>query len=196
MPRTWSVRFRGAIVLPALVVLLVGGAAGCAVDDPAASGSRDSKPTRAERQQKSEKAAIVHRTVHTRQTLAFSSQTRQSAQLKKGVSEVVQAGRPGVRLTTYRVTMRNGVETGRRIVQSIVVRRPVPRITLRGTRVDPPPTRSACDPNYTGACVPVASDVDCGGGSGNGPAYVYGTVRVVGSDIYELDYDGDGYGCD
>jgi resuscitation-promoting factor RpfB len=44
--------------------------------------------------------------------------------------------------------------------------------------------------------VPIASDVDCGGGSGDGPAYVYGTVKVVGTDIYGLDADGDGYGCD
>ena len=53
-----------------------------------------------------------------------------------------------------------------------------------------------CDPNYTGACVPIASDVDCAGGSGNGPAYVAGPVRVVGSDIYKLDSDGNGIGCE
>jgi hypothetical protein len=54
---------------------------------------------------------------------------------------------------------------------------------------------SKCDPNYAGACVPIASDVDCAGGSGNGPAYVQGPVRVVGTDIYDLDRDGDGIGC-
>lgn len=56
--------------------------------------------------------------------------------------------------------------------------------------------QSSCDPNYAGACVPIASDVDCAGGSGNGPAYVQGPVRVVGSDIYGLDRDGDGIGCE
>lgn len=54
----------------------------------------------------------------------------------------------------------------------------------------------SCDPNYEGQCVPVASDVDCAGGSGNGPAYVRGPVYVVGRDIYGLDRDGDGIGCD
>ena len=54
---------------------------------------------------------------------------------------------------------------------------------------------SDCDPNYSG-CVPIASDVDCAGGSGNGPAYVKGPVRVIGKDIYKLDYDGDGIGCE
>lgn len=52
-----------------------------------------------------------------------------------------------------------------------------------------------CDSNYSGACVPIASDVDCAGGSGNGPAYVAGPVSVVGNDIYGLDRDGDGVGC-
>lgn len=53
-----------------------------------------------------------------------------------------------------------------------------------------------CDANYGGVCVPVASDVDCAGGSGNGPAYVAGPVYVVGSDIYDLDRDGDGVACE
>jgi len=53
-----------------------------------------------------------------------------------------------------------------------------------------------CDSNYTGACVPVASDVDCAGGSGNGPQYVRGPVYVVGTDIYDLDRDGDGVACE
>jgi hypothetical protein len=56
-------------------------------------------------------------------------------------------------------------------------------------------TASGCDPNYTG-CVPIASDVDCAGGSGNGPAYVEGPVEVIGVDIYGLDADNDGIGCE
>ena len=55
---------------------------------------------------------------------------------------------------------------------------------------------SDCDSNYSGACVPIASDVDCASGSGNGPAYVEGPVTVVGDDIYELDREGDGVACE
>lgn len=55
---------------------------------------------------------------------------------------------------------------------------------------------SSCDSNYAGACVPIDSDVDCAGGSGNGPSYVSGPVTVVGSDIYDLDRDGNGTGCE
>ena len=55
---------------------------------------------------------------------------------------------------------------------------------------------SQCDPNYDMACVPIARDVDCAGGNGNGPAYVQGPVRVIGRDIYGLDRNDDGYGCE
>ncbi|HKP76473.1 MAG TPA: hypothetical protein VJT67_13175 [Longimicrobiaceae bacterium] len=52
-----------------------------------------------------------------------------------------------------------------------------------------------CDPNYT-PCVPMADDVDCAGGRGDGPAYVQGPVRVIGADVYRLDGDHDGIACD
>jgi hypothetical protein len=58
-----------------------------------------------------------------------------------------------------------------------------------------PAPKPTCDPNYSG-CVPIASDVDCLGGSGNGPAYVKGPIRVIGTDIYDLDRNGDGVACE
>jgi hypothetical protein len=55
---------------------------------------------------------------------------------------------------------------------------------------------SSCNPNYAGACLkPESPDYDCAGGSGDGPDYT-GEVRVVGTDVYDLDRDGDGIGCD
>jgi hypothetical protein len=54
----------------------------------------------------------------------------------------------------------------------------------------------SCNENYSGACLdPNASDYDCAGGSGDGPAYT-GTVYVKGYDEYDLDADGDGVACD
>jgi micrococcal nuclease len=70
--------------------------------------------------------------------------------------------------------------------------------TSTTTTVATPTTVAAeqCHPSYQGACVPVGvSDVDCAGGSGNGPYYV-GRVTVVGHDEYGLDGDGDGVGCE
>jgi hypothetical protein len=57
------------------------------------------------------------------------------------------------------------------------------------------PPAPSCDPNYSG-CVPIDSDVDCAGGEGNGPSFVRGPVRVIGSDIYDLDRNNDGIGCE
>lgn len=75
--------------------------------------------------------------------------------------------------------------------------------TRRATTAAPAPSAAIkplagdCDPNYTGACVPIASDVDCEGNGGDGPAYVRGPVTVVGRDIYGLDgNDNDGIGCE
>lgn len=64
-----------------------------------------------------------------------------------------------------------------------------------------PPTTSPpapdCHPSYVGACVPNGvSDVDCAGGSGDGPEYVSGPFQVIGSDPYRLDSDNDGIGCE
>jgi hypothetical protein len=53
---------------------------------------------------------------------------------------------------------------------------------------------SDCTPGYD-PCIPPGPDVDCAGGSGNGPRYVRGPVRVTGPDIYDLDRDGNGIGC-
>ena len=54
-----------------------------------------------------------------------------------------------------------------------------------------------CHSSYKGACLKVGiGDYDCGGGSGNGPNYVWKTVRVVGPDVFRLDADYDGWGCE
>jgi outer membrane biosynthesis protein TonB len=61
----------------------------------------------------------------------------------------------------------------------------------------PAPAPSTCDPSYAGQCLKDGiGDYDCSSGSGNGPNYVYGTVRVVGSDPFGLDRDNDGLGCE
>ncbi|MBF6182469.1 hypothetical protein IU481_29010 [Nocardia otitidiscaviarum] len=57
-----------------------------------------------------------------------------------------------------------------------------------------PARASQCHASYD-PCLPITSDVDCEGGSGNGPVYT-GRVRVIGPDEYGLDRDGDGIGCE
>ena len=56
-------------------------------------------------------------------------------------------------------------------------------------------TTAVCHPSY-GGCVPVASDVDCDGDAAFGVITVSGPIDVLGVDVYGLDPDGDGIGCD
>lgn len=58
-----------------------------------------------------------------------------------------------------------------------------------------PQLASNCTPGYS-PCLAPASDYDCAGGSGNGPEYADGPIRVTGSDPYGLDADHDGIGCE
>ena len=114
--------------------------------------------------------------------------------LSKGSNRVRSRGIRGVEILTYKITFRNGIQVHKELIRTVIVRAPalsVTRVIAVGTK-----KTQLCDPNYSGACVPISSDVDCAGGSGNGPAYVQGPVQVVGTDIYGLDSDGDGIGCE
>jgi len=153
---------------------------------------------------------VETKTVTVDEPVPFAATTVDDPGTDVGTSAVTTAGQNGVKTTTFRVTLRDGVETERTLVSERVTTAPVDQVTSVGSRqpappppppapVAPPaaaPDAGGCDPNYTGACVPIASDVDCAGGGGNGPAYVQGPVQVVGSDIYDLDRDGDGVGCE
>jgi len=93
-------------------------------------------------------------------------------------------------------------------VTSTTMTRPVPLTAAPTTqptiaRLVPttpaPAAESGCHPSYAGACVPTGfSDVDCAGGSGNGPGYVSEKrFRVIGPDVYGLDgNDKDGIACE
>ncbi len=85
---------------------------------------------------------------------------------------------------------------------------PGSRITLVVAKAPPPPPTTApppptttparnCDPSYPDVCLdPNAVDYDCAGGSGNGPRYVDGPIRVRPPDPFDLDREGDGWGCE
>ena len=77
-----------------------------------------------------------------------------------------------------------------------------PPPTAPPTTAPPPPPAAAptasCHASYEGTCIPPdVSDADCAGGSGNGPHYVQEkNIRVVGQDVFDLDGDADGIGCE
>ncbi|WP_323373530.1 G5 domain-containing protein [Plantactinospora alkalitolerans] len=123
-------------------------------------------------------------------SIPFGERTVKDSSLAKGKRKIRTAGVKGAKTLTYEVTYVDGVQTGKKLVKEVVTKRPVTQVVAVGTKEG-----RQCDPNYSG-CVPIASDVDCAGGSGDGPAYVSGPVRVIGDDVYRLDHDKDGYGCE
>jgi resuscitation-promoting factor RpfB len=141
------------------------------------------------------KPVTVRRMVVVTRAVAFKRVTKQDAALEVGTREVTTRGRAGVQRLTYEVTLTGGVQVGKRLVRQVVTRKPVAEVTSVGTKALVVEEESGCDSNYSG-CVPIASDVDCAGGSGNGPEYVEGPVDVIGSDVYGLDADDDGVGCE
>jgi resuscitation-promoting factor RpfB len=134
---------------------------------------------------------VVMRTVTETVRIPFATKSVNDSSLPKGTSKVRTHGVAGVKTVTYQVTFTDGVQTSKKVLRQQVTKEPVTKVIAVGTK-----QTQKCDPNYSGACVPIASDVDCAGGGGNGPAYVQGPVRVIGTDIYDLDRDGDGIGCD
>ena len=77
---------------------------------------------------------------------------------------------------------------------AIITATPAPTATATAVAT---PDRSGCDPSYPTVCIPRgAADYDCAGGSGNGPNYIRGPIRVLSPDLHRLDRDGDGVGCE
>lgn len=124
-------------------------------------------------------------------TVPFERMVREDPLMAEGTRVTSVRGKAGKKTMVFEVTLTSGKQTGKRLIFEAVTTKPVAEQVVVGTG-----RSTGCDPNYAGACVPIASDVDCQGGRGNGPAYVRGPVRVVGEDIYGLDGDDDGIGCE
>jgi resuscitation-promoting factor RpfB len=134
-------------------------------------------------------------TVTKTEPIEFKTREVDDDDLDQGDREVRTEGKPGVRTLVYEVVTVHGAEVSRKLISTKVTRKPVTEVVAVGTHEEEEETGGGCTPGYS-PCVPVASDVDCAGGSGNGPAYVDGPIRVTGSDPYDLDRDGDGIACD
>lgn len=204
--RTRSILFGLALTATVLVT------ASCASGAPSAGSAQPTglvaKSSTVATATPTPKPVVVVTNVDVAEPIPFAAVTVEDGSLDVGQSVVSTNGVDGTKVTTWAVTTVDGVETGRTAVSIATSVAPIDQVTSVGTRVPPPPAPVAapepapvadgggCDSNYSGPCVPIASDVDCAGGSGNGPAYVAGPVFVVGSDIYDLDRDGDGVACD
>lgn len=143
---------------------------------------------------------VVKRTETVTEPVAFRTRRVQDPALDKGDEVVRTEGVEGVRTISYKVTYVDGKQTAKEKVSSKLTRQPVDKVVAVGTKEPEPEPEpepeSDCHPSYSGACVPIASDVDCAGGTGDGPAYVKGPVYVIGDDEYDLDRNNDGVACE
>jgi len=207
----------GFAALGAAFLLSIGGAAGAASDissePPAAFFEGEREPHGASLEADGKPSPSPTPTpvpttfdeVHVDTEIPFERATVDDPSVPEGTTAVTTAGVAGTLRTTHVVTYVDGAEVSREKVRESVTVAPVTEVTTRGTLKPPPAPKpvplvqtggNGCDPNYADACVPIASDVDCAGGSGNGPAYLSGSARVVGTDIYDLDRDKNGIACD
>jgi resuscitation-promoting factor RpfB len=180
-------------VLGAILGVFVIGGIASGVNTPAETNSDTSSG------QVKVQSDISYKEITEKVSIPFKKTSTESDLYNKGTTQVTTSGVNGEKIITYKVTMQSGKETNRQILKEEITKEPVAEVSTIGTYVEPAPAQQvapSCDPNYSGACVPIASDVDCAGGSGNGPAYVSGPVYVVGTDIYKLDSDKDGVGCE
>ena len=145
--------------------------------------------------QQAPEPVVTTKTVEVKSAVHYKTIRKNDSDINKGQTRTEQYGKNGTRTKTYKITYTDGEESDKELISNKVTKDPINKIILVGTYVAPSVSPS-CDSNYSGGCVPIAYDVDCSGGSGNGPAYVSGPVYVVGSDIYGLDHDSDGVGCE
>jgi resuscitation-promoting factor RpfB len=181
----------GSVVAGAVGTLAVAGA------NPGQAPVADESPSSSQQVEAETTAAptVETKIITETEEIPFSSKTVNDSSLEKGKTSIETVGVNGVKTLTYEQTFTAGVAGDKVLVKEEITTKPITQVTAIGTKVKVRAT-SNCDPNYSGACVPIASDVDCAGGSGNGPAYVSGPVTVVGYDIYGLDRDGNGVGCE
>jgi micrococcal nuclease len=64
-------------------------------------------------------------------------------------------------------------------------------VTMQGAEAPPDSAADTCHPSYT-PCLPIVDDLDCPDVKAMGKA----PVRIKGPDVYRLDRDGDGLGCE
>jgi resuscitation-promoting factor RpfB len=180
-----------ALATSALLLLGACGSAGGLASAPTTTAPPSVTPSATSSKATAPAPVVKKRIVTKRPAIPFDTRRVKDPSLAKGITKVRTHGVAGLKVFTYEVTFTDGVQTNARLVRTVIAKHPVTRVIAVGTK-----QARQCDPNYTGACVPIASDVDCAGGGGNGPAYVQGPVTVVGTDIYGLDADDDGIGCE
>lgn len=81
--------------------------------------------------------------VTAEEEIAMPEESIVDESLSFGASAVRQQGAPGKKSVTYEIEMKNGVETGRKIIQEVVIQEPVKHIVVKGKAVSIPSDKTA-----------------------------------------------------
>lgn len=134
--------------------------------------------------------------IDTKQTPSYQepkAQVQQEVKIKKDVIAPIVEKTVETKSESKAESVSKTVET----VVPKVIPKPIEETIKKTEPIDAPAknTETNCHPSYSGCLKIDAGDYDCVGGSGNGPNYT-GKVKVIGSDVFGLDRDKDGWGCE
>lgn len=79
-------------------------------------------------------ATVTTKTIKTETSIPFSKVETKDPSKLVGVSKITQPGVNGIKTTTISVTYTNGKETARKTLTSEVTTKPIPQVTLVGTK--------------------------------------------------------------
>jgi uncharacterized protein YabE (DUF348 family) len=74
------------------------------------------------------------KTLAIKEAIPFESETKTDPELETGQTKIESEGADGVRAVIYEIEEKDGVESARREIQKVVIRNPVTRVKVRGTK--------------------------------------------------------------
>lgn len=80
---------------------------------------------------------IVKKEKFVEEKINYQSEVVEDSSMFKGDTKLKQKGKDGLREVTYAITEKNGTSTGKEVVKEKVIKKPVNKITLKGTKVVP-----------------------------------------------------------
>jgi hypothetical protein len=157
---------------------------------PASTGQR---PAAAATTPPPRKPEVATRTVTESRAIPYRTRLIRDPELRRGERRIQRPGIAGEEQLRYLVTYTDGQETGRRLLDAVVVREPQHRVVAFGTRRH----RGDGDPREcrTGPCIPIGRTAGCDepvepvdpAVTESSPARSGGSVTVLDQDVYLLD---------
>lgn len=80
---------------------------------------------------------ITEKEVFKKEKIPYKTQVKNDSSLFKGTTKVQQNGQEGLKEVTYKISLANGTEITREALKEKIIKEPVDKIVLKGTKVIP-----------------------------------------------------------